>query len=144
MVKLLWKDSLDDLSDCYNVRKEVFVDELGLNEENIFDYFDKDAHHLCVYNESDNTIIASARLFKSQNIFHCSSMCILQPHRKKGIGIVIMQGIELKAMLLGAPALFLRATLETAAFYKKIGYEVVSDLESIETSNYVEMKKSLL
>lgn len=144
VVKLKWKDPLDDLSDCFDIRREVFVNEQGFSEESVFDSIDKNCHHLCVYNESDNTIIATARLFKVKNNFECGRICVLQQHRKKGIGTVIMQGIELKSMLLGATTLFIKSTFESAAFFKSIGFVIAADLQTIEASDYVEMKKSLL
>lgn len=142
MMNFTWKHSKDGILDCFSVRKKVFVLEQGFCENTEFDSIDDIALHLCVKN--DDTPIATARLFKEGEHYHCGRICILAAHRKDGLGRRIMQEIEHKAIELNGTVLELSAQLAVSDFYKKCGYLPEGDVYLDEHCPHIKCVKHLI
>lgn len=151
-MKILWKYGKTDIADCYLVRKKVFVDEQGFDGEAEFDNLDSVSYHLAIYNDKENPAspsgettpaIATARLFLSEDGYHCGRICVLSEYRKKGIGLMVMQAIEEKTRELGGKSLCLSAQVRVAAFYEKAGYIRYGEEYLDEFCPHIAMKKEL-
>lgn len=139
-MNFLWKYGKSDIADCYLVRKKVFVEEQGFDGEAEFDTLDSVSHHLLI--TQNNIPIATARLFLAEDGFHCGRICVLKECRKTGIGLVIMQKLEEKAISLGADSLSLSAQIRAAGFYEKAGYTKYGEEYLDESCPHIAMKKS--
>jgi predicted GNAT family N-acyltransferase len=124
MGKLSYKLVASDreLKGAFEVRREVFVKEQGISEEQVFDGHDGEALHMVV--KDGERVIGTARvLFLADNQAKLERMAVLKPFRHKGIGrrIVSFLNGELKNRQL--EQVVLHAQYEVVAFYKSCGFE---------------------
>jgi predicted GNAT family N-acyltransferase len=124
MGKLSYKMVASDreLKGAFEVRREVFVKEQGISEEQVFDGHDGEALHMVV--KDGERVIGTARvLFLADNQAKLERMAVLKPFRHKGIGrrIVSFLNGELKNRQL--EQVVLHAQYEVVAFYKSCGFE---------------------
>ncbi|MEG0691495.1 MAG: GNAT family N-acetyltransferase [Oscillospiraceae bacterium] len=136
-----WKYGKNEIADCYNVRKKVFIEEQGFNPDTEFDDIDEKAYHLLVCVGGDP--VATARLFDEEHGFHCGRICVVKEYRGKNIGLAIMSELENKAKELGAISLELSAQIQAVNFYEKCGYTKFGNKYLDEHCPHVMMKKSL-
>ena len=140
-MNFIWKYGKNEINDCYIVRKKVFIEEQGFNEEAEFDDIDAYAYHLLL-TDSGNPV-ATARLFDEGHGFHCGRICVLKEYRGKNLGIDIMNEIEKKAKELGADSLELSAQIQASPFYAKAGYEKFGEEYLDEHCPHIMMKKKV-
>ena len=114
------------LRDAFSVRKQVFVEEQRVSAEEEYDQFEEIAKHIVVYD--DNIPVGAGRLRTIDGIGKVERICVLASHRKKGIGKIIMDALEAYAMEESLPKLKLHAQTQAESFYKKLGYQTVSDV----------------
>ncbi|MEH7456476.1 GNAT family N-acetyltransferase [Bacillus sp. JJ1127] len=114
------------LRDAFSVRKQVFVEEQHVSTEEEYDQFEEIAKHIVVYD--DNIPVGAGRLRTVDGIGKVERICVLASHRKKGIGKIIMDALEAYAMEESLPKLKLHAQTQAESFYKKLGYQTVSDV----------------
>ncbi|MFJ8530196.1 GNAT family N-acetyltransferase [Bacillus sp. NPDC094106] len=114
------------LRDAFSVRKQVFVEEQRVSAEEEYDQFEEIAKHIVVYD--DNIPVGAGRLRTVDGIGKVERICVLASHRKKGIGKIIMDALEAYAMEESLPKLKLHAQTQAESFYKKLGYQTVSDV----------------
>lgn len=153
-MKIEWKYGYHESSDCFLVRKKVFVDEQGFSQENEFDKIDHISHHLCIYTD-DGIPVAAARLFledleqasqadtEKPICYHCGRICVLSSHRGLGIGTLIMNELEKKAVLLNANQLVLSAQVRVKDFYSKLSYIQQGEEYLDEFCPHILMKKRI-
>jgi predicted GNAT family N-acyltransferase len=111
-----------DLTGAFEVRREVFVEEQRISEEQVFDGHDREALHMVV--KDGERVIGTARVrFLADNQAKLERMAVLKPFRNKGIGrgIVSFLNEELKNRQL--EQVLLHAQYEVVAFYKSCGFE---------------------
>lgn len=87
--EFLWLTADDPrVEQCYALRKAVFVDEQGF--ENEFDEIDSRAWHLLAVD--GDAVLAAARVFfedepaKSRKEYHIGRICVARSERGKGLG----------------------------------------------------------
>ncbi|PDY48800.1 GNAT family N-acetyltransferase [Bacillus pseudomycoides] len=114
------------LRDAFSVRKQVFVEEQHVSAEEEYDQFEKTAKHVVIYD--DDIPVGAGRFRIAQGIGKMERICVLSSHRKKGIGKIIMDALEAYAKEESLPKLKLHAQTHAESFYKKLGYETVSDV----------------
>ncbi|PEB52867.1 GNAT family N-acetyltransferase [Bacillus pseudomycoides] len=114
------------LRDAFSVRKQVFVEEQHVSAEEEYDQFEEIAKHIVIYD--DNIPVGAGRLRTVDGIGKVERICVLASHRKKGIGKIIMDTLEAYAQEKSMPKLKLHAQTQAESFYKKLGYQTVSDV----------------
>ncbi|GLB58945.1 GNAT family N-acetyltransferase [Cytobacillus sp. NCCP-133] len=114
-----------ELQDAFSVRKQVFIHEQNVPEEEEIDKYEDEASHFVLY---DSGKPAGAGRFRIvDGVGKVERICVLKENRKGGSGKAIMKKIEEYAKEKGLKALKLNAQTQAIPFYGKLGYEVVSE-----------------
>lgn len=130
----IWNDALA-------VRKAVFIEEQHVPEEEEVDQFENEATHFVLY---DNELPIGAGRFRTiDGIGKIERICVLQAHRSRGIGRIIMEAIEQYAKENGVSKAKLNAQTHAQPFYEKLGYMTVSDVFMDAGIPHVTMVKNL-
>jgi predicted GNAT family N-acyltransferase len=131
-----------DLEPAFAVRREVFVDEQGVDEAIEIDGKDPDADHVLA--RKDGEPVGTARLRVVDEVTgKVERVAVLAERRDSGIGRQIMDRIELLAANRGLERLELHAQTHVQAFYERLGYDTVSDVFEEAGIPHVEMVKQL-
>ncbi|MDM8100261.1 GNAT family N-acetyltransferase [Oceanobacillus oncorhynchi] len=117
-----------DLQKVFEIRKEIFVKEQEVSEDEEFDAFDSldaDCNHILVY--YDNKPVGTGRVRAVEEVGKLERICILKPYRKYGLGKVIVQSLEEIVLQKRLTRAKLHGQTHAEGFYHKLGYETVSD-----------------
>ena len=119
----------EQLQQCLEIRKEVFVEEQQVPVEleiDQFDHLEPDAYHLLI--EVQGQPAATGRItYYQDNAAKMQRVAVRQAFRSQGIGKVLMLGLENVARELGLEKSILDAQLHAVPFYEKLGYVVTSE-----------------
>ncbi len=125
MVTVRIATSDQELEDAFTVRKNVFVKEQGVPLSLELDDFDKTAAHFVVYLEE--TPIGAGRVrVLNDGIAKVERVCVLEEHRGKHLGNLVMHALEDHAKLTGMNTVVLYAQSYAVPFYEKLGYVITS------------------
>ncbi|MFT4412422.1 GNAT family N-acetyltransferase [Fredinandcohnia humi] len=130
-----------EIEDAYKIRKIVFVDEQNVPIEEEIDQYEDSATHIVLYDNSEP--VGAGRFREVDGFGKVERICVLSTHRKKGAGNIIMDKIEGLAKERGFTKVKLNAQTHAEAFYKKLGYETVSDIFMDAGIPHVTMIKEL-
>ena len=131
-----------DLEPAFEVRRDVFVDEQGVDEAIEIDGKDPDADHVLA--RKDGKPVATARLrVIDETAGKVERVAVLADYRNLGIGRQVMDRIELLAGDRSLERLELHAQTHVEGFYERLGYETVSDVFEEAGIPHVEMIKQL-
>lgn len=122
-IKVTTKQQLDD---AFKIRKIVFVEEQKVPIELELDEFEDTATHFVGYG-SNNEPIAASRLRFIDDYGKLERICVLKEHRGKNFGKQIILEMEQYVKEHGYTKTKLNAQSYAEPFYKKLGYETVSD-----------------
>ncbi|TMN23144.1 GNAT family N-acetyltransferase [Lentibacillus cibarius] len=111
--------------DAYSVRTIVFVKEQHVPPEIEIDEYDETAIHLIGY-ENDEPIAASRVRF-TDNCGKLERICVLHNQRGKSRGSQMIKAMESLIKENGYKKAKLNAQTHAIEFYRRLGYEVVSD-----------------
>ena len=128
--------------DAVKIRKAVFVEEQGFQEE--FDSVDHEATHFVAYR--DGTPIATCRIFaddEDATAYILGRFAVLRSCREMGVGREMMNAVEQYAREQGITSLRLHAQCRVEGFYRKLGFVSYSGVELEEDCPHVWMKKEL-
>ncbi|MFA5632760.1 MAG: GNAT family N-acetyltransferase [Porticoccaceae bacterium] len=114
-----WQIASDTLS---SIRREVFIDEQGVPEEDEWDHKDYDASHWLAWG-SDRVAMATARLAGNK----IGRMAVLKPYRGNGVGSALLRAIIKHAVESGMTHLVLDAQSYAVAFYERQGFRVTGE-----------------
>lgn len=122
MYTIIWYDNNYDNTGAKLLRREVFVDEQGYSIEMEFDETDNTCLHIELLSEN-NITIACARLIKEKNnIVRFGRIAVKKSYRKKGIGRIIVEKMQEKAVKLCANTVVLDAQVRYKGFYEALGF----------------------
>ncbi|WP_078549384.1 GNAT family N-acetyltransferase [Litchfieldia alkalitelluris] len=134
----------NELESAFEIRKKVFVEEQGVPLEDEFDQFDHleaDCKHILVSQE--NEAVGTGRIRYVDDLGKLERICILLTHRKQGIGNIIIRTLEEIALERGVNKVKLHAQTHAENFYKKLGYETMSDVFIEDGIPHIIMAKKL-
>lgn len=114
-----------ELEDAFSVRKEVFINEQQVPEEEEIDQYEDEATHFVLY--QDNQPVGAGRFRVVDGLGKVERICVMKNQRKTGAGKLMMNTIEEYAKELGLSTLKLNAQTHAIPFYSGLGYEVVSE-----------------
>lgn len=132
----------DDLQIAMSIRKEVFVKEQGVPSENEFDQFDSldgQCEHVLVYYNGQP--VGTGRIRVVEGSGKLGRICVLAPYRQFGLGKAIVTALEKIAREKGATQVKLHGQTQAEGFYKKLGYQISSDVFLEEGIPHVLMVK---
>ncbi|MFE0556061.1 GNAT family N-acetyltransferase [Paenibacillus sp. NPDC058910] len=136
----------EQLQQALDIRKDVFVLEQKVPidlEIDDYDRLDSDAHHVLI--KSEGQYAATGRItYYNKDSAKMQRIAVRKPFRSKGIGRVLMMALEAQARELKLQYSVLDAQVQAEAFYRKLGYETISD-EPFDDAGipHVRMKKEL-
>ncbi len=105
------------------IREAVFVDEMGIAKDDEWDDLDADAHHFLA-RDSDRTPLGTARLLPTGQI---GRVAVVREHRSAGIGRALLDATVAHAQQLGLRRAFLHAQVQTLSFYRRAGFDIISE-----------------
>ena len=118
------------LNDAFFVRKEVFVKEQHVPEEEEIDQFEDTSEHIVVYDGGQPVGAGRWRLKDGHG--KLERICVMKSHRSLGVGAIIMRALEKAAEAKGADSFILHAQTQAVPFYEKQGYRVTSGEEFLD------------
>ncbi|APA02214.1 MULTISPECIES: GNAT family N-acetyltransferase [Bacillus] len=128
------------LNDAFFVRKEVFVKEQHVPEEEEIDQFEDTSEHIVIYDGGQP--VGAGRWRIKDGHGKLERICVMKSHRSLGVGAVIMQALEKAAAAKGADSFLLHAQTQAVPFYEKQGYRVTSGEEFLDAGiPHLEMVK---
>ncbi|AUJ61967.1 GNAT family N-acetyltransferase [Bacillus velezensis] len=118
------------LNDAFFVRKEVFVKEQHVPEEEEIDQFEDTSEHIVIYDGGQPVGAGRWRLKDGHG--KLERICVMKSHRSLGVGAILMQALEKAAAAKGAGSFILHAQTQAVPFYEKQGYRVTSGEEFLD------------
>ncbi|WP_039047021.1 GNAT family N-acetyltransferase [Acinetobacter junii] len=114
---------LDKLEqDAKFIRKQVFIIEQNIPEEEEWDDQDMISDHFVVYDQDQP--IATARLLQNNSV---GRVAVLKAYRGQGIGRMIMLEIIRQAHQQDRKFLQLSSQVHAISFYEKLGFSIQGD-----------------
>jgi predicted GNAT family N-acyltransferase len=145
-MKIVVVQNQADLDECLAIRREVFVDEQGVSEEEEIDEQDVVGvgHHVLVMDDHGRPA-ATARYQRYENdTAKIQRVAVRKEFRKGGFGRAVMKAIEDLALQNGFHRAVLDAQCHAEGFYTKLGYQTVSSEPFLDAGIlHVKMKRSL-
>ncbi|MGI6677784.1 MAG: GNAT family N-acetyltransferase [Dehalobacterium sp.] len=135
----------DDLKLALQIRTEVFVKEQGVPLEVEIDEFDKlngGAAHVLIY--QNDQAVGTGRILFMEEYGKLGRICILPSFRKFGLGKEIVKALEDIALEYGLEQVCLHGQTQAEGFYRKLGYQTVSDEFLEEGIPHVLMVKKII
>lgn len=130
---------------AFGVRKAVFVDEQGVDEDLEWDEYDRPdsaAVHFVAYR--DGEAVGAARLREyDPDVGKVERVAVLESARGAGWGRRLMDALEAEARERGFDSLVLHGQTSAEGFYHGLGYETTSGVFDEAGIPHVEMRKSL-
>lgn len=124
-----------------DIRKRVFVDEQGFNDE--FDDIDAIAYHVVLFVK--NRYAATGRLYSGENgAMHIGRVAVLREFRGMSLGSLVIAVLEKKALDSGFNKVELSAQVRVMEFYKKLGYIAEGEEYMDEDCPHIKMVKKLI
>ena len=118
--KLVTSD--EELREAFAVRRQVFVEEQGVTEDEEYDGLDSEALQIVV--KDGERVIGTARVqFPAANEAKIERMAVLKPFRNKGIGSRIMDFLHKELGNRQVEEVVLHAQYPVIAFYRSCGFE---------------------
>lgn len=127
-------------SKALQIRKEVFVQEQGIPEEEEIDGRDPECEHVLL--EEDGRPIGAARIRKiGDGIYKVERVAVLREKRGKGFGSFMMKEIERRIVSEGGEKIVLNAQFHVKGFYERLGYKQVGEVFVEAGIPHVRMEK---
>ncbi|MFC7116278.1 GNAT family N-acetyltransferase [Natronoarchaeum sp. GCM10025703] len=115
-------ESMAEREDAYAVRRTVFVDEQGVDEELEYDEHEDHATHFVAYDGDEP--VGAARLREPEDgLGKVERVAVLESRREQGVGEALMRAVEAEARAGGMTKLKLHSQTRAAGFYRSVGYE---------------------
>ena len=108
--------------DAKFIRKQVFIIEQNIPEEEEWDDQDMISDHFVVYDQDQP--IATARLLQNNSVGRAA---VLKAYRGQGIGRMIMLEIIRQAHQQDRKFLHLSSQVHAISFYEKLGFSIQGD-----------------
>lgn len=118
--------STEDINNCYKLRETIFVIGQNVPIERERDSDDKTAIHILLIND-DNIPTGVGRIVIDYNTAIIGRLGIIKEYRGKGAGLFLMQNIIQYCEKHGFKKILLGAQEHALNFYKKLGFEIISE-----------------
>lgn len=151
-------NSGDDLSEVYNIRKKVFIEELGRNESEEFDDIDSEAMHVLIYEQNPNwqvnqidsdskKAVATGRIYFDGVKCQISKVSVLKEYRGLKYGDFAVKMLLNKAFTSGINEISIISDIDVAGFFESIGFHKNADNfieDGIEKCNMIIHSQDLI
>lgn len=136
-VKLV--ETEEDMEAAVSIRFRVFVDEQSVPPEIELDEYDAVATHAIAV--EDGQAIGAGRMYLEGGAARIGRMAVDLPHRRRGVGGLLLRFLEEEAIAQGATEIILHAQDYVKAFYASHGYTEHGDTFMEAGILHVEMRK---
>lgn len=117
-------ENKSELKDAFEVRRQVFTEEQGIPEDQVFDGWDDKAVHIIA--RDGEQVIGTARVrFVADKQAKLERMAVLKSFRGKGVGRGIMSFLIEELKRRQVAKVILHAQHDAIGFYKACGYKTV-------------------
>lgn len=121
-----WLTVPADLSQVFEIRKKVFVEEQNCTLEEEFDIIDKISEHGLLISK-DHGALGTLRLYeKTPGQASIGRICLLKEYRGKGYGFFLVEQALTRFKYQGYPDVLIHAQTYAIPFYEKLGFKVIS------------------
>lgn len=138
-------ENQEELEKAFDIRKEIFVQEQGVAIEDEFDQYDEweseTVHILLFYKEK---AVGTGRIRFIEEYGKLERICILSDYRKYGLGKELVTALEKVASSHNKVKVKLHGQVQAENFYKKLGYQIHSDVFMEDGIAHYVMEKELL
>ncbi len=119
----------DNLSEVFDIRHKVFLDELQLPLIYEKDDLDKQAIHVVVYikDKNVNCPVATGRIVFDGSICEIERICVLKEHRRNKYGDFAVRMLLNKAFISGISSVSVKTPKNIEKFFKSIGFYETTD-----------------
>ena len=139
LLKINFEDS--DFSIIRNIRKNVFTDELGIPESELFDNNDETCDHFILF---DGTrVVGTIRFLVMQNYIKLERMAILSDFRAKNYGKYAISQLTEYYGNAGYIKMILDSIYSVRDFYKKCGFIEEGDIFQRVGIDHIRMSLTL-
>lgn len=116
----------DDLSDVFEIRKKVYVEEEHLEEKYEFDGQDGLSIHALITVLGKK--LGAGRLTYNGDEYRIGHIAILEEERGQGYGDFLVRMLIDKAFISGAETVIVGAKVDAVLFYKKMGFKEINEV----------------
>ncbi len=132
----------EELSEAFEVTRQVFVVEQGISEDLVYDNYDNEAIHLIV--KQGGCVIGTARVrFLKPGEAKLERMAILPLYRLMGIGKTMVSFLIETLNRRRVEKLILHSQYDVVEFYNKCGFSVVGSPFMEAGIKHIRMEKKL-
>lgn len=130
----------DNLEEAFEIRKKVFIEELGIPKEIQFDQLDMEAMHVLVYEEPskandlkidkiniEKKAVATGRIVYDGEECQISNVAVLTEYRNRKYGDFTVRMLLNKAFTAGVTNVTVNASQEVTKFFEKIGFRLIEN-----------------
>lgn len=132
----------EQLAGAFQVRREVFVVEQAIDQEEEFDGLDDQALHMVVL-DGPNTIATARVRFLSNSRAKLERMAVLKPYRRHGVGTQIINHLMEHLRQRQIKEVVLHAQCAVVPFYEASGFLAVGSTFWEAGIEHIKMKKRL-
>lgn len=125
MITSKWIRPGEDISTVLDIRREVFVEELGW--ETAEDIMDAYGYHLVLY-FNDAPAACGRICYVGPGKARLDRICVRKKYRRQGIGDGLVKVLDYKASQLGMQFSTVETVPELQKFYQRIGFEKESEI----------------
>lgn len=116
----------NDLSEVFDIRRKVFIEEQHIPDEIEFDELDAEAMHVIVYEESGSKkAVATGRIIYDGEYCRIGRIAVLKEYRGKKYGDFTVRMLLNKAFTADIHEVTIDAQVKAIEFYHKIGFQDV-------------------
>ena len=128
------------VADAFAVRREVFIEEQGVSEDEEMDGRDDEATHFVAYEDGRPVGCARVRVPEA-DVGKVERVAVRETAREQGVGTAVMEAVEAWATDRGLSVLKVNAQTRVETFYGRLGYETTSDVFQEAGIDHVAMRK---
>lgn len=140
MITSLWMKPGEDISAALELRKGVFQQELGWEQEQDHDLMDNYAFHLVLL--LNDIPVATGRItYGSVGNARLGRICVKKEYRRQGIGDGLVKVLDYKASQMGMQYSSVETVPELEKFYGRIGYQKTGETLSKNGMELMIMQK---
>lgn len=131
----------DEIAQSFELRREVFVIEQKVSEEEEFDGREDECVHVLAVD--DGRVIGCCRLLPEGDRVKLGRMVVAPDRRREGIAAALLAESDIQSAALGAERITLSAQTYVTDLYAQAGYEVTSEPFDEVGIEHVRMEKRL-
>lgn len=132
----------DEMEEALQIRFDVFVKEQGVSPAVEADEFDEVCLHFLVRDDEDEPVGTARLNNKGNGIAKIERVAVIDTHRGRGIGRILIQHLEDQARMMGFRLVVMHSQTHCKGFYEKLGY-LLADTEEFDEDGipHVRMEK---